>query len=161
VSATAAFDDVLDETLRSLDHAAGTARPQTFINPTDPGVQLLLAGGVVYAHVRHPYALPSPERPPDRLQQAPQAPWASQSRFHPTLRVSTPREREAVLTLERLGVHVGAGTTLADLKRGYRALARRFHPDVHPQVSGQERGRLESLFAEASQAYRVLVAAAR
>jgi len=40
------------------------------------------------------------------------------------------------------------------LRRAYRALARRYHPDHHHACSAAERERLARLFAEATEIYR-------
>jgi len=42
------------------------------------------------------------------------------------------------------------------LRRAYRKLAHRYHPDRHPASSPAERARLASLFAEATDHYRLL-----
>jgi len=43
-----------------------------------------------------------------------------------------------------------------DLRRAYRTLAHRYHPDRHPTSSPAERERLARLFAEATEHYRLL-----
>jgi hypothetical protein len=42
------------------------------------------------------------------------------------------------------------------LRRAYRTLAHRYHPDRHPASSLAERERLARLFAEATEYYRLL-----
>ena len=42
------------------------------------------------------------------------------------------------------------------LRRAYRKLAHRYHPDRHPASSPAERARLANLFAEATDHYRLL-----
>ena len=42
------------------------------------------------------------------------------------------------------------------LRHAYRKLAHRYHPDRHPASSPAERARLASLFAEATDHYRLL-----
>jgi len=49
----------------------------------------------------------------------------------------------------------GAGTPDA-LRRAYRKLARRYHPDRHQGCGAAERERLARLFAEATDHYRLL-----
>jgi hypothetical protein len=63
---------------------------------------------------------------------------------------STPR------ALHVLGLHAGADREA--IKRAYRALARRYHPDLHPNVSETERRDLARRFAEVTEAYRALSA---
>jgi hypothetical protein len=55
-----------------------------------------------------------------------------------------------------LGLQPGAD--VAEIKRAYRALAKRIHPDLHPEASADERDRLELRFARLTEAYRALVA---
>jgi hypothetical protein len=50
------------------------------------------------------------------------------------------------------------GSSLADVKRAYRRLARSVHPDLHPDASDSERRSFEVRFMEITDAYRVLVA---
>lgn len=47
-----------------------------------------------------------------------------------------------------------------DLKRAYRDLARRTHPDLHPMATREERGELGRRFAAATEAYKRLTGAA-
>ena len=50
------------------------------------------------------------------------------------------------------------GATPAEVRRAYRALARRFHPDAHPHASESERRALAARFDELTRAYRAIVA---
>ena len=45
-----------------------------------------------------------------------------------------------------------------EIKRAYRRLVRNYHPDLHPNVSIEERRRLEERFAAVTAAYQALVA---
>jgi hypothetical protein len=45
-----------------------------------------------------------------------------------------------------------------EIKRAYRRLVRSYHPDLHPNVSADERRRLEERFAAVTAAYQALVA---
>jgi DnaJ-domain-containing protein 1 len=46
----------------------------------------------------------------------------------------------------------------AEIRRAYRRLARRFHPDTHPAASDTERRALSDRFQTVTEAYRALVA---
>ena len=46
--------------------------------------------------------------------------------------------------------------TLDALRRAYRTLAHRYHPDHHPACDADERARLARLFADATDRYRQL-----
>lgn len=50
------------------------------------------------------------------------------------------------------------GSSVADVKRAYRRLARSVHPDLHPDATDAERRSLEVRFMEITDAYRILVA---
>jgi DnaJ-domain-containing protein 1 len=54
-----------------------------------------------------------------------------------------------------LGVEHGAD--LDDVKRAYRRLARTLHPDLQPDVDGDDRRALERRFAEVTAAYQQLI----
>ena len=55
-----------------------------------------------------------------------------------------------------LGVPAGADTLA--IKRAYRKLALRLHPDMHPKATEAERRALSARFAEVTAAYKALVA---
>lgn len=71
----------------------------------------------------------------------------------------TAAQREAADLIERLGGPRLRRVCLEDeVRRAYRALARRLHPDAHPTALPEERRRLAAAFASLSVAYRTLVA---
>jgi hypothetical protein len=70
-------------------------------------------------------------------------------------RVPAP-EASSPLAWRVLGLPPGADVTA--IKRAYRRLARDFHPDLHPEATGEERRALELRFVEITRAYRSLVA---
>jgi hypothetical protein len=71
-------------------------------------------------------------------------------------RLST-SERRAADELRRLGaVSLGDEFSRADVKRAYRVLARRFHPDAHPWASDAERAYLADAFGRITAAYHEL-----
>lgn len=63
------------------------------------------------------------------------------------------RESEARRTL---GVGIAADTT--EIKKAYRDLVRRYHPDLHPAATAEQKRRLALQFAEVTRAYAALVA---
>jgi hypothetical protein len=72
-------------------------------------------------------------------------------------RALTPAERQAIEALRALGADLRSDRfTDAELKSAFRSLARRFHPDRHPDSSEGERARLARAFASACDAYRTL-----
>ena len=47
-------------------------------------------------------------------------------------------QRQALDLLNSLGAHLAADFTRDELRSAFRALARRYHPDTNPAVSGRE-----------------------
>jgi hypothetical protein len=73
------------------------------------------------------------------------------------VRARTERERLALASFRQLGAGLGPEPTAEELKRAFRDLARRYHPDVHPTLSARERRPLETRFAAVVNAYRTLM----
>jgi hypothetical protein len=71
----------------------------------------------------------------------------------------TADEQRALGVLNSLGADLTGTPSSSDLRRAYRRLARRYHPDRHPGSSHAEQVRLSRLFAELTDGYRVLAAA--
>jgi curved DNA-binding protein CbpA len=63
------------------------------------------------------------------------------------------------MALNALGAGLGEDLSATTLRRAFRRLARRYHPDRHPESSPAELEHLARLFAEATDHYRVLAAA--
>ena len=80
---------------------------------------------------------------------------AAGSAPRPSRRLSL-RQREALETLRTLGATLPADFTDDELRRAFRTLARRYHPDRHPGCSDEQRSTLCSLFGHAYEAYEVL-----
>ncbi|MFO0678116.1 MAG: J domain-containing protein [Polyangiaceae bacterium] len=78
------------------------------------------------------------------------APFDRTARTTRSGRPATPDARASAM----LGVAVDASKD--DVRRAYRELVRRFHPDLHPRATPAERKILEARLAEVSDAYRVL-----
>jgi hypothetical protein len=69
------------------------------------------------------------------------------------------REMRSLTALNALGAGLDENLSARSLKRAFRQLAHRYHPDRHPGSSAAEQRRLARLFAEATEHYRVLTAA--
>ncbi|MGE3959629.1 MAG: hypothetical protein AB7H96_23135 [Vicinamibacterales bacterium] len=74
------------------------------------------------------------------------------------VRTLTATEQRALDGLVAAGAALHADFTAAELRRAYRALARRIHPDRHPHASHAQRTELSRQFADASGHYRTLLA---
>jgi hypothetical protein len=68
------------------------------------------------------------------------------------------REKRSLTALNALGADLGDDLSLGTLRRAFRRLAHRYHPDRHPGSSAAEVDRLARLFAEATEHYHVLAA---
>lgn len=68
----------------------------------------------------------------------------------------TAEQQHAFERFERLGARVPSGFTADELRREYRQLALRFHPDRHADRSALEREQRARNFAEAADLYRCL-----
>jgi len=77
-------------------------------------------------------------------------------RVQPAPIVLAPHEQEALAALNVLGAGLDEGLSPTDLRRAFRRLAHRYHPDRHPGSSHTEQERLARLFAEMTDHYRLL-----
>ena len=77
----------------------------------------------------------------------------------PALPPLTPREQMALAALNDLGAGLDDRVSSEDVRRAFRRLAHRYHPDRHPGSSRAEQERLSRLFAEMTDHYRLLAAA--
>jgi hypothetical protein len=68
------------------------------------------------------------------------------------------RETRALMALNALGADLDGDLSVAELRRAFRRLARRYHPDRHPGSNTAEQERLARAFVEATEHYRVLAA---
>ncbi len=71
-------------------------------------------------------------------------------------RILSSRGRAALDQLNALGAAIGADFTVQELRQAFRALARRYHPDRHPNSSAIEKARLSRQFVQLHDAYREL-----
>jgi hypothetical protein len=74
-------------------------------------------------------------------------------------RILTPTQQQALEDLVRHGATLGVDFTDGELRSAFRALARRYHPDRHPESEALEQARLSRTFASLTDAYRHLIAA--
>jgi len=65
-------------------------------------------------------------------------------------------QRLAFERLVRLGADLADDFTAEDLRREYRQLARRYHPDGHAHCGALERAQLARCFVDAAEDYRCL-----
>jgi len=100
-------------------------------------------------------------RPPQQqpTARAARAPWTAAPALRP-IRHFSPRERVAFDELVGLGATLREDFTADELRRAFRELARRFHPDRHQGMAQADLGRLSELFRRAHKAYRTLQAPA-
>ena len=75
-------------------------------------------------------------------------------------RLLTDAQTLALETLRDLGAALTADFTVVELRREYRRLVRRVHPDSHPGSSRMEAERLSRQFAAATDSYQRLLASA-
>lgn len=66
-------------------------------------------------------------------------------------------QQRALECLTALGARLVPDFTAAELRREYRQLARRVHPDRHPHASTEQHARLSREFSDATDAYRLLL----
>ncbi|MEZ5284816.1 MAG: J domain-containing protein [Vicinamibacterales bacterium] len=149
------FADVLDEALGAYTTRARTRQAawsegttDSFrLPPRDPFLFFRLPD--LNARVA---ASPRPAAPPP----PPPAPEPEPPRVARTL---TRAQQQALDALNGLGAGLTAAFDLDDLRRAYRRLAFRLHPDRHQDASPAERVRLSHAFGAAAAHYRVLLGA--
>lgn len=71
----------------------------------------------------------------------------------------SPLHIRSLAALNALGAGLDECLSPSTLRRAYRRLARRYHPDRHPGSGAAEQQRLARAFAEATEHYRVLKSA--
>jgi hypothetical protein len=72
-------------------------------------------------------------------------------------RLLTAAQRDALNAMNELGAGLTPEFTTADLRRAFRSLARRCHPDARFDAGPAERARLTRVFAAMQDAYRCLL----
>lgn len=146
MTAGVTFADVLDRTLANWPLGPQApprhARHAPFVASLDgPAVSIHATPYARLAAARHA-TTPAVTAPP------PQPPRP--------VRVMTAAQRDAARVLMDLGADLPADFTDEELRRAFRALARRWHPDRHPGASPAEHARLARTFAAVMTAYRCL-----
>jgi hypothetical protein len=71
----------------------------------------------------------------------------------------TPEQHVALGDLQGLGAQLRSDFTRDDLRRTFRALARRYHPDRHPHADEMLKAELSVLFRRLRTAYMILLRA--
>jgi hypothetical protein len=104
-----------------------------------------------------PAGAPASERPPvmpiSHVRTA--APTPDQGR---PIRILMARERRALRELIALGADLQPDFTVQELRRAFRILARRYHPDCHPDNDQAATAELSRSFAALAENYRCLKA---
>lgn len=160
-----AFVDVLDQALDGFEPSGAAAARRSAVGCATPSIFFLFETGI-----RHDSGGLPPEGGSHRHQ--PQggshhAPSGIGSHHvasgftRKAPRTLTDRQRQALDAFTSLGGSLGDDFTNADLKRAFRLLALRYHPDRHPASSDGERARLSARFAQLHDAYEHLQAASR
>ena len=128
-----AFVEVLDEVLDGYEsHAAAAPRPDLRVATSSHYwlPQELQRVQASFASTR-----PDPARP---------------------IRTLSMKQQDALDTLLGLGAQLERDFTDGELRRVFRTLALRYHPDRHINADEAERARLAALFARAYDAYEML-----
>lgn len=130
------FEEFLEEALRAADEADG--REQMWTRRLD-------------APVTSPLLIFATPVPPRR------APWAftGEPRRRQPHRL-TVEQHAALESLTLLGADLPPGFTAEELRREYRRLARRYHPDGQQDGSALDRTQAARCFAQVVDAYRRL-----
>jgi hypothetical protein len=99
-----------------------------------------------FAHVRPPWTgvAPTPRPRPDRIQH----------------RLSG-HGRHALNEIVALGAALDESCSEDELRRAFKLLARRYHPDCRPLAGEAEKARLSRLFVSLHRAYKVLLRATK
>jgi hypothetical protein len=172
-----AFADVLDETLAVYRTTEGLAVPPpaafTYARPLGFFAFGVVkpqpaSGGLAIDAVSAPTPRIAATAQAQTQAQAPQRvaarPQPQQPRYsrasRPSARALSPRHRRALLRLVELGADISTDFTAEELRSAYRGLARRYHPDHHPQTSDAEKRQLAYLFTQARDSYAELQALA-
>jgi hypothetical protein len=169
VRATPGFSHVLDDKLAAVGVvvARPTTKPSVATQPgghvwgiDPPRAARPIAGAE--AAFRAAYQSVILDRAPGQVastETAKAGPSVAASASSRRLRVTTPQQRAALAQLRSLGAsELGPDLADVELKHAFRTLARRFHPDRHPGLAPEQRKNLAARFAEAADAYRILIA---
>lgn len=89
------------------------------------------------------------------------APWESVARPGTSSSPLSSTHQRALDTLNALGANIGRDFSPEELRRAFRGLALRYHPDRHTSRSEAERAQLAALFGRAHDAYEQLKSVTR
>jgi DnaJ domain len=147
------FADVLEAALVAARHSAARSATWSASAASDRRDPFLgarpLSVGAAWARVYSHRSLPTSSEPRDAVRTLANAPR----------RPLTPEEQVALARLLGLGATLTEWFTDEELRREYRKVALRYHPDRHARASELERSRLSDAFRAATDAYRCLRAA--
>ena len=145
-----AFAEVLQRKLGDFDPEPPAASAYAWRRPVQ--------GPTVLYFDARTYAAAGPSRIPPAAGDGPARvrPFVRPSPPPRPRRILTADERRALEQFVALGAALTADFTDGELRSAYRALARQYHPDRHPQISPFEQARLSQTFSTLSDAYRHL-----
>jgi hypothetical protein len=139
VRGSVAFDDLLQEKLGTVPTGARTSEAEPLhstLRPAPPHPFLFCAPDLRFGATAYGSKRPRRPAPPRRL---------------------SARQQRALDRLVALGAELRADFSLHILRSAFRSLARRYHPDRHPESDPAEKARLSGLFSELNDSYRRLL----
>jgi len=149
--ASGAFWEVLADRIRDEGRPAETAaspRRWPVTQTWDPGLRFVL--------LNHP-AAPAPVGAGGPVPVIRDRPRGADGRAGHPPRLLTAAQRSALDVLRASGApNLDDSFTAVELRRAYRGLALRWHPDRHAHASPSDRARLAGTFARVTDAYRLL-----
>ena len=148
-----AFADVLDDALGVTPGPVSYASRGATTSTQQPVNPFLFVKMPAFAGARVTYGTATWTKP--AAQAVAEAPEPAEVR-RPVRTLSSVQQR-ALECLTALGARLVPDFTAAELRREYRQLARRVHPDRHPHASTEQHARLSREFSDATDAYRLLL----
>ena len=148
------FADVLDDALGVTPGPVSYASRSATTFTQQPVNPFLFVKMPAFAGARVTYGTATWTKPAG-TQAVAEAPEPAEVR-RPVRTLSGVQQR-ALECLTALGARLIPDFTAAELRREYRQLARRVHPDRHPHASAEEHARLSREFSDATDAYRLLL----